>query len=310
MRVVCAERLPEVEFNLRRGTTTNSYLLKASGAHGRQHRLSASKAVSWVACHAWWTHIRAPMSRATAHARSRPAPHCAVGCAGRALQHTRPPSPPRPRITITITPAGRRQRLRGPDRRPLPSLRCRLCRPAGGDGRGQEPALRPHHAPHPRAPARAGVRAARLPAAGPAAVAHQPGAAAAQRPRGGGRGAGKRAQRGAGGRRAGGSPGLPVCLQHLPAGQHRKRPWRLAVHLHRSGCSWVRASEGSADRPGLSVPQHPCRWRWCRAAASCGCRASARCASSPSPRRAGQTWCPSTARRVRAEAACRCDHSM
>ncbi len=31
LRVACAERLPEVEFNLRRGTTTNSYLLKASG---------------------------------------------------------------------------------------------------------------------------------------------------------------------------------------------------------------------------------------------------------------------------------------
>lgn len=32
VRVVCAERLPEVEFNLRRGTTTNSYLLKGAGS--------------------------------------------------------------------------------------------------------------------------------------------------------------------------------------------------------------------------------------------------------------------------------------
>ncbi|KAL4448068.1 hypothetical protein ABPG75_005287 [Micractinium tetrahymenae] len=32
VRVACAERLPEVEFNLRRGTTTNSYLLKGAGS--------------------------------------------------------------------------------------------------------------------------------------------------------------------------------------------------------------------------------------------------------------------------------------
>jgi len=31
VRVSCLERLPEVEFNLRRGTSTNTYLLKVGG---------------------------------------------------------------------------------------------------------------------------------------------------------------------------------------------------------------------------------------------------------------------------------------